>query len=386
MNMKLLLTHNYYQQPGGEDQVFADEGELLEREGHSVIRYVDHNVRLRAGGVRAAGDTVWSRKSFARLRAVVEPNLDLAHFHNTFPLISPSAYYAVREMGLPVVQTLHNYRLLCPAATFLRDGVVCEKCLVSGTLLPAVRYRCYRGSLPATTTVAAMLAIHRVTGTWQRKVDIYIALSEFARRKFIEGGLPAERIAVKPNFIGTDPGMANGEGGYALFVGRLAEEKGIRTLVNAWQHLSDIPLIVVGDGPLNSIQWPIGITVLGSRSREKVFSLMRDARILIFPSIWYECAPMTIIEAFACGLPVIASNLGSISEFVAHRKTGLLFQPGDAEDLARQVRWSWDHPEDLRDMRAAARREYEHKYTAERNYKMLMSIYQHAMESARSRQ
>jgi glycosyltransferase involved in cell wall biosynthesis len=168
-------------------------------------------------------------------------------------------------------------------------------------------------------------------------------------------------------------------------VGRLAKEKGIDTLARAWRGLGDIPLQVVGDGPLNETEWPQGVTWLGSVERERVMALMQNARVLVFPSTWYECAPMTIVEAFACGLPVIASNLGSIPEFVTHGRTGLLFKPGDSEDLARQARWAFDHPEDLRAMRANARREYETKYTAEHNYKMLMAIYEMAMENSRRR-
>jgi len=230
-----------------------------------------------------------------------------------------------------------------------------------------------------------MLAVHRAAGTYQKQVDVYIALSEFARRKFIEGGLPQDRIVVKPNFVAPDPGIGEGRGGYALFVGRLAKEKGIDSLTAAWRTLGEIPLQVAGDGPLNKTEWPDGVTWLGNQPRERVMALMQDARVLVFPSVAHEGAPMTIVEAFACGLPVIASNLGSIPEFVTHGKTGLLFKPGDSEDLARQVRWAFDHPEEMRAMRANARREYEEKYTAERNYKMLIAIYEMAIENSRRR-
>lgn len=375
----ILSVHNYYQQPGGEDQVFANEASLLERYGHIVVRYTDDNARIGEGGFSTARDAVWSRKSIESLRSAAEAKPDVAHFHNTFPLISPSAYYAMKESGIPVVQTLHNYRLLCPAATFLRDGAVCEACSESRSWLPAIRHRCYRDSLPATTAVAGMLAIHRAAGTWERLVDVYIALSEFARRKFIEGGLPAERIKIKPNFLASDPGMGRGDDGYALFVGRLSEEKGVPLLAQAWRRLSGIPLVVAGDGPLDSLEWPADVMPVGFQSREQIFDLMRGARVLIFPSICYECSPLTLIEALACGLPVIGSNLGSIPEYVTHKKTGLLFRPGDVEDLVQQVRCAFAHPEELRDMRLAARREYEQKYTAERNYKMLMDIYAMAM-------
>jgi len=375
----ILSAHNYYQQPGGEDEVFASEASLLEQYGHTVIRFVEHNSRIGTNNLRTAREAVWSQKSFRSLASAAKAGPDLAHFHNTFPLISPSAYYAMRQMGVPVVQTLHNYRLLCPAATFLRDGVVCEECPESRSWLPAIRHRCYRDSRFGTTAVAGMLAFHRAAGTWQRMVNIYIALSEFARKKFIEGGLPPEQITVKPNFLAFDPSLGKGEGEYALFVGRLAEEKGIRLLAQAWRRLSETPLIIAGKGPLDSLEWPANVTAVGHQSKEQIFSLMRGARVLVFPSIWYECSPMTIIEAFACGLPVIASNIGSVPEYVTHRGTGLLFQPADVEDLVRQVRWAFTHPEELRAMRGAARREYEQKYTADQNYKMLMDIYSMAL-------
>ena len=275
----------------------------------------------------------------ARLVRVKEP--DVVHFHNTFPLISPAAYYAVQREGVPVVQTLHNFRLLCPGATLFRDGAVCEECIEQRSFRPAMAHKCYRGSRPATATVAAMLTVHQVVRTWQRKVDLYIAVSEFARRKFVAGGVPASRIVVKPNFVWPDPGVGAGSGGYALFVGRLSAEKGISVLAEAWRELGEIPLVVAGDGPLAGTEWPEGVSWVGRQTREKVLELMRDARVLIVPSECYENGPLTVLEAFACGLPVIASDLGSMAEAVDHERTGWLFQPGDAADLARKVRWAF---------------------------------------------
>jgi glycosyltransferase involved in cell wall biosynthesis len=381
-----LSIHNHYQQSGGEDRVCAAEATLLEQHGHKVERYVDHNDRIGSNTVLAGFGTIWSKRTYAQLRSFGQLRaVDVAHFHNTFPLISPAGYYAVRRAGVPVVQTLHNYRLICPGSLLSRDGLVCDKCVQRRSLLPAIAHGCYRQSRAATGAVVGMLAVHRTAGTYQKQVDVYIALSEFARGKFIEGGLPRDRIVVKHNFVSPDPGPGQGQGGYALFAGRLSQEKGIVTLSQAWQALSDIPLKVAGDGPLKENQWPASVSTLGLQPRESVLALMRDARVLVFPSICYENAPVTIVEAFACGLPVIASNLGSIPEFVQHRHNGLLFKPGDPEDLARQVRWAFDHPEELRAMRANARREYEDKYTAERGYKTLMAIYEMAIENSQRR-
>jgi glycosyltransferase involved in cell wall biosynthesis len=380
-NLKVLMAHNFYRQAGGEDRVFESETTLLEENGHEVLRHEDHNDRIHRGPVAAARDAVWSGQTFQYLDMLARSGaIHLAHFHNTFPLISPAAYYAVRRAGVPVVQTLHNFRLICAGATLNRNGAICESCIEHRSLLPGIARACYRNSRPATAAVTAMLAVHRAAGTYQKQVDCYIALSEFARRKFIEGGLPPDRIVVKPNFVSPDPGAGLGRGDYALFVGRLAEDKGVKTLAAAWRALRGIPLRVAGDGPLCDTDWPPGVMWLGTQPRDPIMSLMQDARVLVFPSTSYECAPMVIIEAFACGLPVIASNLGSIPEFVQHGYNGLLFRPGDPEDLARQVRWAFEHPEELRAMRANARREFEQKYAAERNYKMLMAIYETAID------
>ena len=381
----ILSAHNFYRLPGGEDRVFADEAALLEQHGHTVIRVEDRNERVR-GSLAAAARGVWSRESYARLDAEIRRHRPaIAHFHNTFPLISPAAYYAARRQGIPVVQTLHNFRLLCPGATFFRDGHVCEDCTRHTLPAPAVVHGCYRGSRPASAAVVAMLAVHRAAGTWHRAVDLFIAPSNFVRQKFIENGFPEDRITVKSNPMISDPGAGLGDGNYALFVGRLSEEKGIRTLAAAWQRLADIPLMVAGDGPLAGIDWPAGVKVIGARPRQEIVSLMKSARVLVFPSVWYEGQPMTILESFACGLPVIGSQLGSIREMIEHGRTGLLFRPGDADDLAGQVRWTSEHPAELQAMRASARQKFEANFTGSQNYRSLIDAYQLATENARKK-
>jgi len=384
--MKILTLHNYYQRPGGEDLVYSSEAALLEAHGHTVIRLSENNSSITSGGFKAARQAIWNGASLRRVRMAVQEHCpDLIHAHNTFPLLSPSVYFAGREANVPVVQTLHNYRLLCPGATLMREGAPCEECLGGRFVLPAIRHACYRSSRPATAAVATMLTIHRATGTWQRTVDFYIALSAFSKAKFVEGGIPAERIAVKPNFIDTVPEPASVPGKYALFAGRLSEEKGIATLRAAWELDPALPLVVAGDGPMQIGHWPPGIRALGHQPRDKVLAMMHGAAMLIFPSVWYECNPMTILEAFAHGLPVVASDLGAMRELVDHGRTGLLFRAGDAQDLARTVRWAVEHPSELAVMRMEARREYEAKYTPERNYSMLMDIYGAAIERAHQR-
>jgi len=384
--MRMLLVHNHYRQPGGEDTVFEAEKALLERHGHEVVTFVEDNARLEGGNpLKVAVNAIWSREAQRNIRKWIEQaRPDVVHFHNTFLRISPAAYYVVKDLGLPVVQTLHNYRLICPGALLMRDGKACEDCLRKIVPWPGVVHGCWRNSRSGTMVVAAMLTFHNILRTWENQVDVYIALTEFARKKFVKGGLPAEKIVVKPNFVHPDPGDGEHKGNFALFVGRLSAEKGIRTMLLAWRLLKSVPLKIVGDGPLMSEvkaqikQERLGIEVLGRRPREEVFSLMQQASFLVSPSESYETFHMAIAEAFACGLPVLASRLGAMAELVEDGQIGLLFEPGNPEDLAARVAWAWTHPEEMRRMGKAARQEFEEKYTAEKNYQMLMQIYERA--------
>jgi glycosyltransferase involved in cell wall biosynthesis len=392
--MKILLVHNRYQQPGGEDMVFEAEARLLAENGCDVIRFVEENRRITGlRPVKAAVDAVWSQRSYAALRDLARRlRPDVAHFHNTLPLISPSAYYAVRGEGVAVVQTLHNYRLLCPNAQFLRDGAPCEKCVGRWFDWPAVKHRCYRDSRDASGVVAAMLGVHRTLGTWTRKIDRYIALTEFARAKFISGGLPGSKISVKPNFLSSDPPVGSGAGKYALFVGRLSPEKGIHTLLDAWRILGDcIPLLIVGDGPLSRLTEQTAraspwIRYLGRKQPTEIVDLMGEATCLVFPSLWYEGMPRTMVESFGVGTPIIASRMGAMISMVDHERTGVHFDPGNASDLAAKVEWLVARADAQGAMRAAARTEYEVKYRAGANYATLMQIYASAIASLHASQ
>lgn len=384
--MRVLLVHNHYREPGGEDVAFAAECALLRRHGHEVFELREHNDRIdRIGRLRLAAGTIWSpkaRKQLSALLRTVRP--DVVHFHNTFPLISPSAYAACREAGVPVVQTLSNYRLLCPGANFVRSGRPCEECMRQDLPWPAVAHRCYRNSFAATATVSAMLTVHRTARTWTRLVDVFVTPTEFARSKFVEGGLPADRIRVKPNFVWPDPGTGRHDGGYALYAGRLSPEKGIETLVEAWRRLgADAPpLRVVGAGPLETMAEKRAgprVEFLGWRPREEVLALMQDAALLVFPSQCYESFGLALAEAYATGLPVVASRLGAMAEVVEHGRTGLHFTAGDADDLAAQVRRAFEDAAALAEMGRAARAVYEARCTAERNHALLMEIYRAAL-------
>lgn len=384
--MKVLFCHNYYQQPGGEDQVFADETRLLESRGHHVLRYTLHNDEIaRIGRLEAARRTFWNRDSYASLRTLISREQpDVMHCANTFPLISPAAYYAARAEGVPVVQSLHNYRLLCPNSLLLRDGHVCEDCLGKWTPWPAVVHGCYRQSRAGSAVVAGMLAVHRLLRTYRRMVSVYITLAEFSRRKFIQGGLPAERIVVKPNFVDPDPGPGTGGGGYAVFVGRLSVEKGIDVLLAAWSRLnSPARLKIVGDGPLSETVRQAAATdpriaYTGQRTRQEVCDLVGDAACLVMPSICYEHGPKSLIEAYAKGTPVIASRLGAMAEQVEDGVTGRLFSPGDPSDLAVKLNDLLHDASRCDRMRRAARHMYEQRYMADANYSALMTIYRRA--------
>jgi glycosyltransferase involved in cell wall biosynthesis len=389
--MKILLVHNHYKQPGGEDVVFEQERQLLQRAGHEVQTYSRSNWETDSyAGIKQlvlARRLIWARDSYQDFTLLLQKQRpDLVHIHNVWFVISPSIYSACREAGVPVVQTFHNYRLLCPVGTFFREGKICEECVEHG-LGQSVLHACFKDSRPATAALALALAVHRVKRTWTYGIDSYIALSQFSRSKILQAGLPAESVFVKPNFVHPDPGISTGSREYAVFIGRLSPEKRVGTILKAWTQLAKpIELRIIGEGPdavaLQQEATRRGLTNVhfhGYLPRDQALTILRGAHFLIFPSELYENFPMTIAEAFACGVPVICSKLGAMQEIVEDYRTGLHFTPGDADDLAAKVEWAWNHPERMRKMGDEAREEYKSKYTAEKNYTLLKEIYQHAL-------
>jgi glycosyltransferase involved in cell wall biosynthesis len=383
--MRVLLVHTYYQQLGGEDRIFDAECRLLEDNGHEVIRYIRRNDDITGmGKLRVAQATFWNRDTYAEIRNLIRKHRpDVLHAHNTFPLISPSAYAAARAEGVPVVQTLHNYRLLCANGMLFRAGAVCELCVGRKLPWPAVSNRCYRGGAVASLIAAGMVAYHRRRGTWTNLVDLYLAPTEFAKEKFVMGGLPADRIVVKPNFV-YDPYLALGareEGQFFLFVGRLSREKGIATMLAAWRSCPSLPALqIIGDGPMRleveaAVKSDPRISWLGFQGPEEIHSAMRLAFCLVFPSVWYEGAPRVIVEAYAAGLPVIGSSLGASGIQVELGVTGLHHTAGDAADLARKVEWAWQDRSEMRAMGQRARQRYLTAYSPSVNYKLLKEIY-----------
>lgn len=411
--MNVLLVHNFYQQPGGEDQVYRDEAWNLGQHGVQVSTFSVSNDSISSSGqLKTAAKTLWNADIARQLAGRVrEERIEVVHFHNTFPLVSPAAYRAVRREGAAVVQTLHNFRLLCAAATLYRvrggsgpdgssgdgTGGVCEDCLGKFLIWPAVEHRCYRDSRAGSAVVAGMLGLHRALGSYRDQVDAYIALTESGRQKFIQGGLPANLLLVKPNFLIETPapgGSPAGAGGHALYVGRLTREKGLLTLLEAWRGPDGhplgarLPLKVAGDGPLLAeVQRRAagleGVEVLGQQSREEVGALIRGARCLIVPSEWYETFGLVVLEAYAAGVPVVASDIGSLSSLVEHGVTGRHFRPGDPADLRAQVEALLADPAALSRLGEAARRTYLSRYTPEINARQQLDIYQQAIARRR---
>jgi glycosyltransferase involved in cell wall biosynthesis len=389
--MNILMLHNRYLVSGGEDQSAAAEANLLQQHGCAVELLEEDNRRIdQLGNARTAVRTIWSSESFHRIHDKLRSGkFDVLHVQNFFPLWSPSVYYAAAKCNVPVVQTLRNYRLMCVNAVFFRDSHVCEDCLGKRFAWPGILHACYRGSRAGSAVVANMNGIHHLAGTWRKKVHMYVALTEFARNKYIAGGLPAEKIVVKPNFVYPLPQLGSGQGGYALFVGRLSPEKGIATLLGAWQAADrPLPLKIVGDGPLSGMvedaaRQSRAIEYLGRRSSDDVMQLMGHAEFLVFPTECYEGMPRTVIESFAVGTPVLASNLGATANMIVPGETGFHFTPSNVAQLRERVEWCSRNLDELRAMRAKARQAFEDRYTGAANARMLLAIYERARDAAR---
>jgi glycosyltransferase involved in cell wall biosynthesis len=390
--MKVLLIHNYLRPPSGENTVFEQEKALLESKGCEVVTYTRRNDEIprwsMAKRLKLPLSLIWSHRSYGEIKRIVEEfRPDIAHFHNIFPLISPAAYYSCHRVGVPVVQTLHHFRLVCPGAFLFRDGKVCENC-ASLRFLPGILNGCYRNSRVQTAGLAFMIYVHHFMKTWQNQVDVYVVLSAFAMKKFQELRFPSTRFSIKPNFIGNTTRPSFQDRGYGVFIGRLGEEKGLEGLLEALRDCPEIHLKILGDGPrrqsildkiknyhLNNVQF------VGLLSHEGCMDYLTNAQFLVFPSIWYEGMPMVVLEAMATGKPVIASRIGVLPEMVQDKVSGLLFEPGSVRDLVDKLKCVTRQPMEAREMGKRARRVFEARYTAAKNYEMLIGIYQSAIQS-----
>jgi glycosyltransferase involved in cell wall biosynthesis len=384
--VKILKVHEYYTQAGGEDTVLLSEMALLRSRGHDVIEYTEWNKKIRSmNKASVALQTLWSTSSYRKIKEfLVRTKPDVVHFHNTFPLISPSAYYACQEFNIPVVQTLDNQRLICPASTFYRNGKLCLDCLGKTPPWPAVLHACYHDSRLQTAVVGSMLTFHRLIGTWQTKIDTFLCSTNFYRDLFVKAGIPPDKIVVMPHFAQQrdQSNKVKSAENYALFVGRLDPEKGINTLLEAWRLL-DFPLKIRGEGRLEEkarefvVRHGIkNIEFVGRMQDQELSDLIRNARFLIMPSEgYYETFGLVIIEAYSRGVPVVASNIGVTPELVIDNKTGLLFEAGNTRDLADKAKWVWDHPLEANEMGNNGLSIYKKRFTQDRCYETLIEVY-----------
>ena len=390
--MKILVVHNRYKERTGEDSVFDREAELLRAYNNQVSTWTVDNREISAdtmlGKISLAKSTIWSHKANKELVSKLsDTNPDIVHVHNTLPLLSPSIFHACNEANVPVVHTMHNYRLVCPSNTLFRDGQTCEKC-IEGTLLNSVQHGCYRQSRAQTAVVAAMLQYHRWINTWNHSVDGYIALSEFQKEKIAASGISKDKIYLKPNFIESIPQKEDKVefGSYYLFVGRLIDEKGIELLLESYRRAkSNYKLIIMGPGylkerVLQAVSENEQIEYVGIQSKENVLTWMRGAIALIFPSIWYECSPMSILESFSCSLPVICSNLGALSDIVVHKKTGYVFSPENIQELTNAILWIEDDKQYWVALKHSISQYISPIYFKSENYKRIIEIYSAVIE------
>jgi glycosyltransferase involved in cell wall biosynthesis len=392
--MRVLLVHNYYRRgnPGGEDFVFEQERELLREAGHVVACYTRSNDEISeerwSDRIRVVSGMQRSGRTLRELSALIADfRPDVAHFHNTFPLISLSAYLACRGGGVPIVQTLHNYRYSCAAATHFREGAPCEACSPLNPS-PAVINRCYRSSFLGSTAIALTMLRNDISGVFRSSVARFIVMTEFASRRLERFGIAADQIFIKPNFVDFNAVVEQGRQPFCLFAGRLSDEKGLWILLDAWRNLSDIPLKVVGEGPLGPAlkefcrNEGLSVEFLGMQSRSDVGRLMQQARALIFPSLWFECMPLTVLEAWAAGAPVIASDLGAMSEMIKHGENGMLFRAGDSKDLVEKVRSLANDPGLAESISKSARAGVQVRHSKALNLSLLEDVYRQAIARA----
>jgi glycosyltransferase involved in cell wall biosynthesis len=389
--MKILILHNRYQHAGGEDAVFQAEVNLLAEYGHVVETLVFDNSDIHSfvDKLKIGFGSSYNPASAAKLEHSIHGFLpDIIHVHNFFPVASPAVFYVAEKQNIPIVQTLHNYRLLCSNALFFRDGKVCEDCYGKAVPLDGIRQGCYRSSKLQTASLVMMTALHNRLGTWQNRVAQYIALTEFARQKFLGShlGLDPSQVSVKPNFS-FDPAlvMPDQKSDFFLYVGRLSVEKGIVPFLEAVRDIH-CPVKILGNGPFVEQVQALSdqyshIEFLGYRSKDEVLALLKQARALIFPSICYEGFPVSVVEALACGTPVVASNIGGIPEIITDLQNGLLFEAGNIRQMVDTIKLISQEDELWRSMCFNARKTYEARYTPEQNYQMLIQVYRQAIRS-----
>ncbi len=378
--MKVAIVHNYYKIRGGEATVVALESEVLSKNNFGVVTYTKHNDEIDQFSfiekVKLLKYTAWSVDSYKAFRAFLKIDQpDICHVHNFMPLISPSIFQACQDENIPVVQTLHNYRLICTNGLLLRKGRICELCL-GKSAYKSVTKKCYRNSAAQTYAVARMIEKNKSNQTWSKNIDAYICLTEFAKSKFIAHGLPANKLFVKANAVSIPNSIATTQNEpYFLFVGRLTESKGVRLLKEVASQIK-IPIWIVGEGELeNELSEQENIILKGKRPYNETLALIKNASAMILPSLWYEGMPMTILEAFALKTLVITSDLGAMQSIIRHQKNGLLFQPGSAKDLIDNLNFVLNNADASVKMTDNGYTDYETKYSVESCVTQLSKIY-----------
>lgn len=383
--MKVLVVHDRYDDalPNGENAMVRWEVESLVAHGVGVElvetsaadlgeprwkRGIEH-----LGGVYSIG---WRRDVRRRIDAT---RPDLVHVHNLWPHATPSVYDACRDTSTPVVQTLHNYRLLCIADFLSRDGRPCERCIGHDVGWPGVVHRCVGGSAALSLVKMTAIGVHNLLGTWQRRVSMFIAPSESMRATFVRAGLPADRIRVKPS-CAPDRGASDRPRHYFCFAGRLSPEKGVAALLDLWSTPGQPELRIAGAGPMAAAVQDLArrnpaVTFMGMLSADGVSDLMGGAIATLIPSAWDEPSPVVMMQSFCAGTPVIASDHSRRDETVGHRRTGLVYAAGDPGGLAREVEWAAAHAPACRAMGLEARRHYERHHSIDAAGARLLAIY-----------
>ncbi|CAM5467996.1 glycosyltransferase [Streptomyces chartreusis] len=372
--MRVLVVHNRYAsaQPSGENKVVDQETELLRSAGHQVElferRSDDIADRSLLGKAALPFLVPWNpavrTELAARLRA---ERPDVVHVHNVFPLLSPAVLAACADAGVPAVATLHNYTQVCPPGTLQRDGRPCTECVGSAAPLPAVRHGCYRGSRLATVPLAVSMSVNR--RRWWSGVERFLCISAAQRDVLVRAGMPAERLVVKHNFVPDPDDRRSGAGEHVLYLGRLAEAKGVRLLMTAWDELAaaggvGVPLVIAGTGPLEQevTAWAAGrddVRYAGLYDTAECRKAIARSVAVVAPSTWLEAFGLVVVEAMAAGVPVVAAGHGAFVELVEDGVTGLLHRPGESGSLASCIRRITAGPDRNREMGRAARRRYE---------------------------
>lgn len=384
--MRILLTHNFYKFFAGEDSIALREKDLLESKGEHIYFYTKDNKETDNYTLKEKiiffKQTVYSQKTRDEVKDIVRDfKPHIAYTHNIFPLISPSIFHTLYKESIPCVQNVQDYRWLCPNGVFYINDRICERCK-NGAFWNAIRYKCFRNSFLLSGLYATTISINRLAGIF-KKIDAFLCTTEFNKQKLMEAGIEEKRIFIKPNYLDiTHIEPLYGSGDYIIFLGRLSPEKGLWTLVNAFEKLKDYKLRIVGTGPLEE---PLkeyikekgikNISIEGFKQGKEKDSLLKNALFMVFPSEWYEHFPIVLLEAFAFGKPVIASNIGNMPLIVEDGKSGLHFKAGDAFDLADKIRTLSQNPTDIINMGIYARKKLELEYTPEVNYKILRSIF-----------